>query len=109
MIHQIQKMKVKIISFLLALFMTAALISCSDKDKNTAPESSGDILYYFVGGHLVGSLEDGRFISATDREKDYSDKDRYRLYTIAELFSEKSRYYRIYGNHGTGKKYRQCR
>jgi len=82
-------MKMKIISFLLALFMTATLISCSDKDENTVPEQSGDILYYFVGGHLVGSLEDGRFISATDREKDYSDKDRYRLYTIAELFSEK--------------------
>lgn len=78
---------------LTALFLSLVIIftfaGCSKndvgEDKN---KQDNEKAYYFVGGNLVGSFENGVFVSAVNPERDFNDESRYHKYTIKELFSD---------------------
>ncbi|MBR2742020.1 MAG: hypothetical protein IKD89_00330 [Clostridia bacterium] len=100
-------MRKRIIALVLAALFACALFGCSAKDKaadergqtKESEESGGEsrdfgkTAYYFVGGSLVGSLENGVFMTATDPARDRTDAGRYRRYTIKELFSDEYIYF----------------
>ncbi|MBQ3378514.1 MAG: hypothetical protein IJG50_01465 [Clostridia bacterium] len=90
-------MQKRILAVLLTAVMACALFGCAAKDGDTKAEEDASpksgvspqsgASYYFIGGNLVGSLENGVFVSAVDTERAYDDERRYHKYTLKELFS----------------------
>ncbi|MBQ4249726.1 MAG: hypothetical protein II705_06775 [Clostridia bacterium] len=91
----------RILAAALAAVMACALFGCAAKDEKkpdagqNAPgggsraeytDADGKA-YYFINGSLVGSLENGVFVSAVDESLPWDDDRRYHRYSFRELFS----------------------